>query len=377
MVKLTNDEFIKKAKLVHGSEYDYSETEYTLTKNKVKIICSKHGEFFQCAGNHLIGRGCPKCSLEKMTLSKDEFIFKSKKIHGDKYDYSKVVYSHNKNKVKIICSKHGEFFQCAGNHLIGRGCQKCAGLDRKDTESFIRESKKIHGDKYNYSKVDYVNTSGKVKIICKSHGVFEQLVSSHLRGHGCQKCAGLDKKDTESFIDCAKKLHTTQDGKPKYNYDKVEYTLSKNKVIITCPIHGDWKVKANNHLRKMGGGGCPYCFESRGELIIEKILYDLDINYVRQKKFEDCTNKLTGGSCRKLPFDFYLTNKKICIEYDGVQHYKPVKIFGGDKSFLRVKKNDKLKNIYCEQKGIKLIRIPYTMNDKNIKLYIIEKLGVK
>lgn len=446
MVKLTNDEFINKAKLIHGDKYDYSETEYTLSKNKVKIICPEHGGFFQQARLHLNNQGCFKCYIKKRTKSNNEFILSAKKIHGDKYDYSKVDYVNINRKVQIICKTHGIFEQLAVSHLKGRGCRMCVGLDKKDTQYFINHAKIIHGDKYDYSRVNYVNMYSKVEIICDTHGIFEQIANSHLKGYGCHQCSGLNKKDTEFFINSAKKIHRKQDGTPKYNYDKVEYTLSKNKVIITCPIHGDWTIKANNHLRKMGGGGCPdckaeeasdretfeldefikrakkthgekydyslvnythsrekvsiicskhgvfnqeafshyslgqgcpRCFESKGEGLIEKILFDLDIVFVRQKKFEDCTNNLIGKSRKKLPFDFYLTNQNICIEYDGEQHFKPIEKFGGDKGFNRVKKTDELKNKYCKENGIKLIRIPYTINKKDFELYILEELGIK
>ena len=123
--KKTKEEFIAKAKLVHGDKYDYSKVEYVGALTKVCIICPKHGEFCQEANSHLRGQGCPKCKYEKQTCTTDEFIAKAKKIHGDKYDYSKVEYVNDRTKVCIICPKHGEFWQTPNHHLSGCGCPKC------------------------------------------------------------------------------------------------------------------------------------------------------------------------------------------------------------------------------------------------------------
>lgn len=129
-------------------------------------------------------------------LTNQEFVDKANKIHNNKFDYSKVNYQGNRYRVKIICSKHGEFNQFAKNHLKGVGCQKCA-LDisskkaqdsrRLNTNDFITKAKLIHGDKFNYSLVDYKNNKTNIKIICSEHGVFKQTPSNHLRS-GCEKC---------------------------------------------------------------------------------------------------------------------------------------------------------------------------------------------
>ena len=191
--RLSLSNFIKRANKVHGDKYDYSKVEYVNCATKVCIICPKHGEFWQTPSSHLSGCGCPKCSLEKQTSDKEEFIKKSRKVHGDKYGYSKVEYVNVNTKIHIICPEHGEFWQVPTNHLSGQGCPTC-GIEKNaknqalSTKEFIKKAKKVHKDKYDYSKVDYVNSVTKVCIICPEHGEFEQRSSNHLRGDGCQTC---------------------------------------------------------------------------------------------------------------------------------------------------------------------------------------------
>lgn len=193
MKKLTTKEFIEKARIVHGNKYDYSKVEYTDSKTYVTIICPIHGEFETKPNTHLNGKGCKKCSHRSFKYVTEEFIKKAKLVHGDKYDYSKVDYVNNKTKICVICPIHGGFWQTPSSHLSGRGCKQCKGdkireKKRKDTETFINESKKNHDNKYNYSKVEYVNAHTKVCIICPKHGEFWQTPDDHLNGKGCGKC---------------------------------------------------------------------------------------------------------------------------------------------------------------------------------------------
>ena len=185
--KLTTEDFIKKAKEVHGDKYNYSKVDYKKTNTKVTIICPFHGEFEQTPNIHTQGSGCPMCG-GSAKLSTEGFIKKAKEIHGDKYDYSKVDYRGNKIKVTIICSIHGEFEQPPSNHLQGQGCPNCGGTVKLTTNEFIEKARVVHGDLYDYSKVDYKTNRDKVTIICPIHGGFEQKPSGHLLGSGCPKC---------------------------------------------------------------------------------------------------------------------------------------------------------------------------------------------
>ena len=121
-------------------------------------------------------------------MTTEEFIQKAKAIHGNKYDYSKVEYTHNNVEVCIICPEHGEFWQKPRLHLSGCGCPICTGKKKMRTIDFIKRAKQVHGDKYDYSKAEYTGHAEKVRIICPEHGEFRQIASNHLRGAGCPKC---------------------------------------------------------------------------------------------------------------------------------------------------------------------------------------------
>ena len=349
MKKLTTEEFNSKASEIHNDKYIYSLVEYHGIKTKVKIICPMHGMFEQTPHHHIIRKqGCGKCgyiNVSKNTRKETKiFINEAKKIHNDKYDYSKVDYINSHTKVKIICSEHGVFEQTPTNHLQGQTCGKCNGLN-KTTDDFVNEAKIIHGDKYDYSKVNYINRKTKIKIICPKHGEFEQLPYPHLSyKQGCPKCIGMNKT-TDIFIGEAKLIHGD-----KYDYSKTMYIKSKIKIDIICPKHGLFKQSPNMHLK---GQGCPICKESKGEKKVREFLNKHNITFIQQHTFFDCKN------INVLPFDFYLPNHNICIEYDGVHHFKPVNRFGGEKGFLLTKQNDLIKNKFCLVNKINLIRIPY------------------
>lgn len=183
-------DFIKKAKKVHKDTYDYSKVDYRGSKQKVCIVCIIHGEFYQRPCDHLLHKGCPLCARDRYRSNTADFIKKAKEIHKDTYDYSKVDYEAAHNKINIICPIHGEFYQTPNNHLQGKGCLSCRYVFRRDKIiDFVQKAKEIHGDLYNYSKVDYIDTYRKVHIICKEHGPFYMRPNNHLMGQGCPFCA--------------------------------------------------------------------------------------------------------------------------------------------------------------------------------------------
>ena len=193
MKKLSTKQFVSKAILCHGHKYNYSDVIYDGANKKIKIICYAHGVFFQLPSSHLQGRTCPRCSYEirgqKLASTKSEFIAKANVIHGNKYDYSKVNYTRNRYKVVIICKKHGIFLQTANSHLNGEGCSSCAIVDASLTPNdFLNKAVKIHGNKYDYSKSVYEGIETPLEIICSKHGPFWQPPHTHLRNHGCSKC---------------------------------------------------------------------------------------------------------------------------------------------------------------------------------------------
>jgi hypothetical protein len=250
-----NSEFIARAKLIHGDKYDYSLVNYINIRSKIKIICKLHGEFEQLPCNHLRGSGCPECS-NNMQLNTISFIDKAKQVHGDKYDYSLVNYKGCFNKVKIICKIHGEFEQSSTHHLRGCNCPKCSNNMQLNTISFIDKAKQVHGDKYDYSLVNYKGCFNKIKIICKLHGEFEQIAGNHLKGCNCPKC-NSKTLTTNEFIIKAKQVHGD-----RYNYSLVDYINSKKKVKIICKIHGEFEQVPYDHLQ---GYGCLKCCHDKNK----------------------------------------------------------------------------------------------------------------
>lgn len=205
--KLTQEEVITRFKTTHGDTYDYSKVCYTNSTTKVTIICKSHGEFEQTPERHHNAKqGCPKCGVSRRAKShlytKEDFVKKSRESHGDKYDYSKTVYTKSANKVLIVCPIHGDFIQQAHNHMLGQGCNKCANEVRKvklqesndslkvSYQDVIEQANKLHKSKYTYAKEeDYKNLSTLFSITCPTHGPFEQRMSDHLKGNGCPSCA--------------------------------------------------------------------------------------------------------------------------------------------------------------------------------------------
>ena len=207
--------------------------------------------------------------------------------------------------------------------------------------------------------MNYENSYTKIKIICPKHGVFEQQPAQHLFGQGCLLCkrdSMFDDKDT--FIVKGNKVHNFF-----YDYSIVNYINSYTKVDIICPIHGIFKQKPKDHLNKKQG--CPKCKSSKGENIISTYLEQNNIKYISQYKFNLCKN------IKPLPFDFYLPEYNICIEYNGKQHYKPVDWFGGKKTYEYIINNDIIKYNFCQTNNIILIVIKY---DENIQTTLNEKI---
>lgn len=288
-----------------------------------------------------------------MKKTTEQFIAEAKRIHGDKYDYSKVRYKDNKTKVCVICPEHGEFWIAPVNH-IGKhnhcGCPICGGKFKRTTEWFIENARKIHGDKYDYSKAVYEKNDKKLCVICPKHGEFWVTPNQHMdkRKKGCPKCGhehchDLLAKTKEEFIEDAQKVHGD-----KYDYSKVEYTNAKTKVCVICREHGEFWVTPDGHLR---GRGCPICgqIHTSADKIAEW-LKDNGIEFVREKMF-------SWLNAQRL--DFYLPEYNMAIEYQGEQHFKPVKYFGGEKRFLDRKERDNRKKVLCNKNGIDILYVSF------------------
>lgn len=274
--------------------------------------------------------------------NKYNFIFKSSHIHHDKYDYSKTEYVDSKTKVNIICPIHGLFSMRPNDHIQGQGCPTCAVLRRSDkrkmsNNDFIQEANIEHGNKYVYSKVEYVNNHTKVCIICPKHGMFLQRPSSHLNGYGCPKCSKCHKLSDQEFIERSIIVHGN-----KYDYSKTKYDGFDKKVVITCLKHGEFKQTPHHHLN---GVGCPLCKESKLEKEINKLLNDHGIIFTRQTRF------LWLG---RLSLDFYLPDYKIAIECQGEQHFDDTKFNRSKDTYIKTFERDKRKYGLCHENGINI-----------------------
>ena len=270
----------------------------------------------------------------------NSFISKAIKIHKDRYDYSKVNYINSKTKINIICKIHGEFEQLPSNHLSKHNCQKCAKNFKLDTLKFIDKAKQIHNDVYDYSKVNYVNADTKIIIICKIHGEFIQIPDFHInRKCGCPKCSNNVKFDTLKFIEKSKQIHGN-----KYVYSRVEYINNQIPIIIICKIHGDFTQQPYVHLLNHG---CPSCINKTEFLFLKKI-QDFYPTLKKQYKVEWCKNK----NC--LPFDFVIEELKIIIEIDGPQHF--IQVANWTSPEIQ-KEKDKYKINCANENGFSVIRL--------------------
>ena len=232
------EEFVKRAKDVWGNSNDYTNTVYERYDKPLEVFCNIHKQSYMVHPyRHIhLGVGCPICSQErfheKTTLTQEEFIAKCRKVHGNKYDYSKTVYTGNRYDVTITCPEHGDFVQCAGNHMKGYDCPKCSRLKqyekmKKPQEQFISDARNVHGDYYDYSLVEYHGCFKKVKIICPKHGLFEQTPATHLQGSGCPACR--KSKGEKRISVWLKENNIKHDAQYKIQN---EFVLCKNKYII-------------------------------------------------------------------------------------------------------------------------------------------------
>lgn len=355
LMKLIND-ILTRFNLKHNSFYAYSIKEYKSITDKILIICPIHGEFTQTIANHF-NHGCYECAKIHLANIKrgnlNNYLAKCNVVHGFKYDYSKIIFNKLKDKVEIICPIHGSFSCSLDNHMNKKiGCKKCT--KRKNGEKEFFEHVKRRKENYDYSKVNYINSSTSVEIICQKHGSFWQIPGNHInKNHICPQCS-LEQKSLKlmgSLNNYLDKLNIYHNN--KYDYSKFIYSGLRKKSTIICPIHGEFQQSIFVHLNC----GCPICNESHVEKLIRNYLIKNNIKFTTQKIFKDCKNT------RNLLFDFYLNDFNICIEFDGIQHYGIKKSY--DYDFELVKKRDDIKTQYCILNNIELIRIPY-FNKNNI-----------
>lgn len=366
---------MNKNKLIKIKEYNhFCKTKFHKTKTKVidiikdekwdhnhlLINCPKHGESKITIYALLKKREfdpCVFCNREIFKRNQyNEYTNKGKKVHHNLYKYPKYEesgYINTMGKIKIFCPKHGYFFNSLFDHVTCQTrCAKCVWDDKKDSvETYIAKAIKKHGNKYLYNKIskDSLNTN-YIEIGCPKHGYFIQRKSSHLEGIGCPKCA-LDSCRSTSAEFAAKAREVHGDA---YDYSKVNYINNKTKVIVICPRHGEFKVRPDQHL--YGKTGCPKCVESFGERTLKRLLNKYKLNYLTEYKFKDSNYR----------FDFKLKDLNILIEFHGVQHYRPVKRFGGEKAFEQVRERDENKKYLAMENNHHLIVLNFIDLKNNV-----------
>lgn len=337
------ENFLENAKQIHGDKYEYSKVKFVNHQTKVSITCKLHGTFEVTPGNHLTSkRGCPTCA-GNIKSSTEIFINRSKLIHGDTYEYTKVNYTNTNTKVLIICKFHGEFEQSPKKHLSGQGCSKCGrektiSARKTNLDEFIKVSKDIHNDKYDYSKVEFNTLTDKVTIGCKVHGDFLQQALVHKNGSGCTLCWGtrrlttLRLLTTEDIIRRSKNIHGD-----KYDYSDTIYSGPKNSLKILCPKHGYFSQAYYEH--SVVGSGCKACSHigSNAQRNLGDLISNLGVSVTTDYKLS------TGKE-----IDIFCKDLNIGFEYNGLrfhgEHFK-------DKMYHLNKTKE------CEENGIRLIHI--------------------
>ena len=349
--RLTTDEWVMKARNVHGDQYDYSKVVYMAGNKKVVIGCYTHGDFEQSPSKHTGGQGCPKCVGKNRTV--DEWIELFKNSHGSCYDYANVSeIKNNSQAIPIICSIHGGFTQSPNKHVAGQGCPKCAGRGL-GTDEYISRFKLIHGDTYDYHKFTFLKAKLNSIATCKIHGDWLITPNNHLSGKGCPKCVGLGLSNAERISEF-NKIHGG-----KYDYSLTQYTRSDQKITIICPTHGEFTQTAGNHR---SGQGCQKCIGkvSQPEHDIANYLRDLG-HFVLQSD---------RGLISPKELDIVIPSKRLAIEYCGLYWHGELR--GKGKKYHL----DKLK--LANEVGYRLITVfedEWLMNRPNVLSRISHIIG--
>ena len=333
---------------------------YAGANTPIEHYCINHNVFWSISPHNILnGKGCKECKREKVTYgqrkSHDKYIEELKV----KNPLVEVVEQYVNSNTPIMhhCLVHDIYWKTTpGRALQGVGCEECKKIRfrktrRKTHEQYVEELLAVNPNIKVIEK--YIDATTPIKHYCEKHNVFWcPTPDSILSGHGCVECG------KEKIGDKARKKHEeyiNDVGRVNQNIEVVGiYEGADTAILHRCKIDGhEWMARPGNIL---SGKGCPRCQESHGEREIEQWLLGHNIEYISQKTFSDCKNR------RLLPFDFYLPKYDTCIEYDGEQHFRSVDFFGGDDGLKRRKRNDEIKNQYCKDNNIDLLRIPYFKN---------------
>lgn len=342
----TKKEFIEKAVSIYGDKYNYSEILFIDLFTKIIITCKQHGDFSITPTYHLRNGKCPECTKNEQWIyeNKETFTSEANKVHNNYYNYENSIFKKKHSLITIKCLKHGSFTTTPFKHVNGTRCPKCkitsSGRIRGgNNDDFVFKANMKHSNKYDYSKVTYIDAKTPIIITCPTHGDFKQRPNDHLTTDGCKKC-GVEKRaleaslGTNDFIQRARKVHSDF-----YTYDKTVYgTKNTDRVIITCPKHDDFQQQPMLHLI---GRGCPKCgySASKPQKELEEYLYT-----ITDKEIIVNDRKALKGK----ELDFYIPELKLAIEFNGIYWHSSSK---KDKNYHQ------LKTMKCMKLGIRLIHV--------------------
>ena len=341
--------------------------EYKGANEKIGFICNECGHVWKTTARSVINSksGCPKCGVAKKRreTAKRKFL--------EKLDPQfELIYYNDPDDVSVKCKNCGKIRVTTSNNILRYGCKHCSMLKvgetlKYTTEQFIEKAKNIHGDRYDYSKVNYINNKTEVIIICPEHGEFSQVASKHLSGQGCPKCSGKNWT-RDDFIKYSSKIHNNY-----YSYNNLIWNGFTNPVTITCPKHGDFNQNAYVHLRVRCG--CPKCNQSHGEVEVTNCLESLKLEYIYQHYIK---NPYRESSNFCIDFLFKIKDRTYIIEYNGRQHYEPVEKFVGEDQFLKQQQRDSDLRKYCAENNINLLEIRYDIKLSEIMNMIKKFIAV-
>lgn len=358
----TLEEFKEDVNKIYKNDFQVISNEYINQYTNIKIK-HKCGNEFEYTPKYILKGNC-KCPFceEVRCLSINEDLFK-KKIKND--FILKSSYKNLTTKVILQCKKcKKEDIYIPNNVLYNkRKCKNCYKQNIRKTKA--KEFNQYFKDGKYELKSEYIKSSQKVDILCKKcNNIFKMTPNDFKNGYRCPYCAGNKKKDTNTF---KKEIFNLVGNE----YEVLsEYKNTNSKVLLKHnKCNTEWWTTPNSFLN--GNHRCPYCKRSIGEEKIKNWLKDNNIKFVEQYKFNDCKYY------KVLPFDFYLEEYNLLIEFDGIQHFQPIKNFGGEKEFKIQQKRDIIKNNYCNKHDIQLLRINYNQLDNinNIMIKIVQRLS--
>lgn len=360
MAKKLTYEYVKM--YIENEGYKLLDKDYKNNNTKLLVECPNKHQYLVTFNKFKSGRRCPVCNMEKkkkqLSLNYDQV-----KTYIESFNYKLISkeYKNAHEKLEIKCDKGHIIKMNFNNFKSGKRCVICDRLSKSLSHDEIYQKIKEEGHEL---LSEYKNSQQKLKIKCPKGHIYEQSYNYFRNNVRCPICAKEKVNKRKE-----KRYNEVKDIIEKQNYKLIskEYKNNKEKILIMCPNKHIYSTKFDNFQQ---GNRCPICSSSKGEKQIINILNQLKILYKRQYKFNDCKFKY------KLSFDFYLPNYNCCIEYDGIQHYEIVKYFGGYDDFITRKIKDTIKDIYCKDNDIKLIRIPYWEKD-NIKNILIKELNLK